>query len=543
MAGGFFYRDTLVRSSGTTQRSRASGITTHATPDHDERTPHPPPAELLMIRSRLCTHAATRLGLLAFLTVAPAGAAQPSSAPPQPDSGPPAVTVGVSAVTAVSDPMLSPPEPAPRTVASWDEALALIRAQSPDYHSSAEAVRRATAQKEVALAAVLPTVQAQGGYTHQFLSPLRATLSGQVPAPATGQCPDGQPPISGQCTVPFKVVTPPEDSFVVTGGVTWNFLNPRALYGVGTADRAIEAQQLTFQERRREIAISVVDAMLATLTARRVADLNRTGLRLALERLELTQARLQYGQGTELDVDRALQDVAASRSAIITGDENLVRAREALGEALGSKVPMGPPQDADLESFEAAVAKTCRLNDDIEKRPDVLAAKKRVELAERGVRDAELMFAPSFGVSSLLEYSSQPVLAPYTTWSLSALLNVPIYDGGARYGALRDSRAALEQAHDALGAQRLAAIVDSARTKRSVGVLEHTRDVAREQRDLAARIDARTRDAYSRGLGTSLDLIVSAQALRQADIDLAILEFQVDDARADAALVDAECVY
>jgi outer membrane protein TolC len=108
---------------------------------------------------------------------------------------------------------------------------------------------------------------------------------------------------------------------------------------------------------------------------------------------------------------------------------------------------------------------------------------------------------------------------------------------------MRDSRAALEQARQTLIATRLDAIVASARAQRAVGVLERSRDVAREQRDLAARIDARTRDGYVHGLGTSLDLVISAQALRQADIDLAILEFQVDDARANAVLVDAECVY
>jgi outer membrane protein TolC len=126
---------------------------------------------------------------------------------------------------------------------------------------------------------------------------------------------------------------------------------------------------------------------------------------------------------------------------------------------------------------------------------------------------------------------------------VGAALNLPIYDGGARYGALRDSNAALVQARQALVETRLTAVVASAQARRNVGVLEHTRDVAREERDLAARIDARTRDGYAHGLGTSLDLVISAQALRQAEINLAILQFQVDDARANAVLVDAECVY
>jgi outer membrane protein TolC len=283
--------------------------------------------------------------------------------------------------------------------------------------------------------------------------------------------------------------------------------------------------------------------MLSTLASARVAELNRVGLRAALERLTLTKARLQFGQGTELDVDRASQDVAAARSTLISGDESLRRAREALGAALGSTAPIAPPAGTDLAAFEAAVARTCHLNDDVERRPDIAAARRRVEVAERVVHDAELLFAPTAGVASSFLYSTSPILAPKSTWSLTAVLNVPIYDGGARYGLLRDGRAALEQARQALTAARVAAVVASAQAQRAVGVLEQSRDVAREQRDLAARIDQRTRDGYAHGLGTSLDLVVSAQALRQADIDLALLDFQVDDARANAVLVNAECVY
>jgi len=455
--------------------------------------------------------------------------AQPATARPVPPVAAPAV----SSPPPVDDPMLAPPPRAPRTIASWDDALALIRSQAPSYLSSAEAVRRANAQREIALAAVLPVVSAQGSYTHQFLSPIHATLAG-----LTGDPKATPPPL-----VAIPLEAPPADTWTGSGTVSWTAINPRGLYGLGTADRAVDAAQLTFEDQRRQIATAAVDAILATLSAARVAELNRTGLRSALERLALTRARLQYGQGTELDVDRASQDVASARSAILTGDESLLRAREALGVALGSRVALSLPEEADLASFEAAVARTCRLNDDLERRPDVAAARLRVDLAQRAVTDAELMFAPSLVLTSTAQYSSAPVLSPNQTWSAGAILNVPIYDGGVRYGALKDTRAALEQSRQALAAARLSAIVVSEQARRAVGVLEHTRDVARDQRDLAARIDARIRDGYAHGLGTSLDLVVSAQSLRQADINLAILEFQVDDARANAVLANAECTY
>ena len=50
-------------------------------------------------------------------------------------------------------------------------------------------------------------------------------------------------------------------------------------------------------------------------------------------------------------------------------------------------------------------------------------------------------------------------------------------------------------------------------------------------------------EGYAQGLGTSLDLVTSAEALRQAEINLALLDFQVAQARANAVLTNAECVY
>ncbi len=452
-------------------------------------------------------------GLLAALTVA-GGASAQAPAPTAPRVEP---EVPHFKAPEVSDPLLAPPPVAPLQVKTWDEALAMLRAHSPDYISSYQNVLRASAQSRIALAQVLPTLTAQGSYVHQFFTE----------------------------SIPFDgaiLVAPAKDTFALSGTLLWT-ISPRQIYAVGTADRNIEATKLSFEDKRRMIAITVVGAMLSTLAAERVAELNRVGLRSALERLSLTISRLQFGQGTPLDVDRADQDASAARALILSGDEALRQAREQLGVALGSSVAIAAPGDLDLTDFEGAVARTCRLNDDIEARSDVAAARKRVEIAERGVTDADLMFAPSLVLGSQAIAATASTLGPLDTWNVQAAINLPLYDGGVRYGAHRDSTAALEQARQALVATRLAAVVSSAQAQRSVAVYEASRDVAKQQRDLAARVDQRTRDSYMQGQGTSLDLVVSAQALRQAEINLVLLEVQVGEARANTVLTNAKCIY
>src|SRR5262249_17942635 len=155
---------------------------------------------------------------------------------------------------------------------------------------------------------------------------------------------------------------------------------------------------------------------LETLAATRVAELNRASLRAALERLNLTKTRLQFAQGTALDVDRAEQDVAAARGSLIAGDEVLLQARESLGVVIGSKIAASPPRDLDLDELERAVASSCRLNEELERRPDIVAARTRLEIARRAITDAELMTVPTLGVTSTVAYNSQVTFGPLTTW-------------------------------------------------------------------------------------------------------------------------------
>ncbi len=452
-------------------------------------------------------------------------AAQAPRRPVAPPTTTPALDDALPAPTTVpppppiDDPQLAPPPEAPRVLRSWDEALTLVRAQSPDYRTTYDNVLRAEAQSRVALAGILPSASLQASLTHQL-------FTAQVPL--TGTTPE---------------TYPQQNVWGVGGTLLWPVGNPRAYYAIGTAKENARAFELDLAEKRRTIAQAIVSAMLTTLASVRVAELNRVGLRSSLERLALAHTKTTFGSGTALDVDRASQDVAAARALVITGDEALRQSREALGVALGSRVPIAAPGDLDLRSLETTVAATCHLDDDLERRSDIAAARRRVVVADRAINDVWLQFVPSFAIQSQLAWASQVLYPPETMMNVQGVLTVPLWDGGARYGLLRDARAAADQAKEALIATRLQALVNVAQSQRAVTVAAASRDVAQQQRDLAFRIDQRTREGYLHGLGTSLDLVISAQALRQADINLVLLQFEASQARVLAILSNAECVY
>ncbi|WP_437616201.1 TolC family protein [Sorangium sp. So ce834] len=451
---------------------------------------------------------------------APAGAAAPPPAAAPAPAGAPAVT---PQRIEVNDPALAPVPPAARTLASWNEARAIIEQRSVDLVVAVQEVARAEGSARRALAQALPNLDASGE-----LSRLLAPGGADAPTRAGASITLRQP-----------------------------ILAPRAWYGIGTADLAVEVAKLSLEDRRRFTLVAVADAVVSIVTTERLSEVNRVGLRSALELLELTRRRERLGTGTKLDVVRAEQDVALARATLVSGDESLRRAREALGAALGLKGEVGVPQEFSLNGIAAELGSQCTQTR-TDQRADVRAARAELELAERGLTDAKLAFAPYAEVSSTLGTETYfggttsgvggggvgdagGAARPGWSWSIRAVLTVPIWDGGARYGDLRINRAAVEQQRARLGAAERSAELESTQAVRSVEVAEQARAVAEQSRDLARETARLTQVAYEAGTVTSFDLVESGRRQRQAEIDLAVREFEVVKAKISALLASASC--
>lgn len=428
----------------------------------------------------------------------------------------------------VTDPMLTPVPRAAKEIATWEDALHYVRARSTDLRIAADQVLRAEAQQRVALAGALPTINGQAGYTHNLL--VKDVL---------------QPTGYGANGVEYKTYTTPTPNYV-NGQIVASqpVLAPRAWYGIGTARIASDASRLSFDDAKRQIALSVANSIVGVVTAERVAELNRVGLRNALARVELTTRKAALGSSNGLDVVRTRQDVEVARATLVAGDESLRQAREALGLALGVAEGIGVPPNVDISGLETDARRTCKPTDSIDQRSDVAALRTRVEVARRTVNDAKLQFSPTVNAQSAFATSSVSTgLSPSTTWNVGAVLSVPIFEGGVRYGNLRDTRAQQDIAEQNLEASRRQASIQVTQAERGVTVAEDRRRVAAASRDLAAETDRLTRFSYQEGRGTSLELITAAQALREAEIQLALRDFDLVKARVLAVLARATCPF
>jgi len=431
----------------------------------------------------------------------------------------------------VEDAMLTPAPPAQQLVGSWDEALSLVRQRSTDLRIAEAGIQRAEGRWRQALSALLPNGRLSAGVGMDVLHPDNSLLvlgpgGGQPIPPNVGE--DGRRP-----TVPL-----------VSGAVSvsQSLVDVSAWRGLSAAEAAETSAVANLQDVRRRLTLGVARVLVATVAAERAAELNRVGLRQALERAALTQRIFELGASNQLDVVRVNQDVAVARGALVSGDEQLRRAREALGLSLGLDRAAGVSPTFNLQGLVEQIRQVCAPLKGVGERPDLVAARAQLESARDSRRQASAGYLPTLGLSSsVVGLTTEPGPGRLAFWNISAVLSVPLWEGGLRGGVVSERQGLEEQAAESLERTRRDVEIEVARARRSVEVAESLVKVATEARVLAERTDQLTRRSFEVGRGGSLELVQSGAALRQAELTLALREFELVQARLDAFLTEARC--
>ncbi len=431
--------------------------------------------------------------------------------------------VPVPAALAVEDPLLSPVPRAEREIATWAEAMELLRRSSTDERSAVAAVERAEGRWRQSLAALLPNARFTANLAFDILNP-------DLPPLGVAGVGGGAPTSDRRPTAPLGAAAI---------GLTQSVIDVSAWRGLDAADEARNSAHAGVEDVHRRLTQGLARALVAIVTAERVSELNRLGLQQALERAALTERTRELGAKTMVDVVRVEQDVEVARGTLIAGNEQLLRTREALGQLLGFGHGVSVTPRLELAGI-AAETQCSGLR--WEDRPDLVAARANLESARLARTQAEAGYLPTVSVASnLVAYTSDPGPASFATWSIAAIIAVPIWEGGARGGIIRERSGAEEQAAQALEATRRQVEVEVARARRGVSVAEALARTAQSARDKAAQLDQLTRRAFEVGSGSSLELVQSAALLRQADVTLATRELELVQARLDAFLTEASC--
>jgi outer membrane protein, multidrug efflux system len=422
---------------------------------------------------------------------------------------------------------------------SWGEAVGYLRSRSTNLKITVDQVLQAEAQTTIALAQYLPSLGgcsggssvygcANGSYTHQLITnpaPVQK-IAGQTVL--TGNADNGRVPV--------------RDTFGGTVNLSQDIINLQEFDQISIDRLSEKAAHQTVDDMKRTLELALATQVVTVVTAERSAELTRIGLRVALEQLALTRTKAKDGAATGLDIVRAQQNAANARATLVAGDETLRVAREALGLDLGFPEETGVVPSLHIDGFATDALQACRSVAEVDDRPDIASARTSLEVAKRSLRNVWFSYLPTVtGQASLAATSVVPAGYPNPTFSIGAVLTVPIWDGGTRWGNLKNARAAEDIALETLEGLKRAAIIQVEAAQRGIELAETSARVAREQRDLAADNDRMTQIAWAHGQGTSVDLVTASAAHRQAELALVVADFNVVKARLTATLALATC--
>lgn len=231
----------------------------------------------------------------------------------------------------------------------------------------------------------------------------------------------------------------------------------QTLNNVRAAESTVYSERASLRAQEIQILLAAVEAYANIARDQQILAFRKQNLAFLKEQVAGSKERLDVGEGTRTDVSLAEADVARATSLVAMANSQLKQSQavyvQIVGEMPKAIKPTKPISKGLPNSIDNAVATGWR------EHPRILATMHAVDAAGFEVKSAEGVLLPGVVIQGQVasnegtdpSYSSNP---NNVQSSITARLNVPIYQGGAEYGQIR-------QAKERLGQQRI--MLDSVR--------------------------------------------------------------------------------
>jgi outer membrane protein len=217
----------------------------------------------------------------------------------------------------------------------------------------------------------------------------------------------------------------------------------------GNQTRQAESQVLAGRETLRNIEQTVLlDGATAYMNVMRdsaILDLQRRNVQVLQEQLKQTRDRFNVGEVTKTDVAQSESRLAASQSQVLGAEANFRASQAAYRRIVGAEpvnLRAGMPVDRfSPRSLEASVDHGWK------EHPTVTSAQYTVDAAQHAVKVAEGALYPTVTFESSVQkrWDLAPGTFDVTTGTVLGRVAVPLYQGGAEYSVIRQTKETLGQ--------------------------------------------------------------------------------------------------
>lgn len=287
----------------------------------------------------------------------------------------------------------------------------------------------------------------------------------------------------------------------------------------------------------QSVLLSAATIYMDYLRDAAIVEVQKSNVRVLEQTLKQTRDRFNVGEVTRTDVAQSEAQLAAGQTQLLTADSNLVTTKANFRRIIGNEpeaLAPGSPVDRFLPgSLPGAVDLSLTEN------PQVTAAMYGIDVGYLQIKVNEGALLPTVVLQGSVQQSYEQTLTFYRQFGASAIaqMTVPIYQGGAEYSLIRQSKENLAQ-------QRLNLEQVRDQTRSNVvtawgQLVAGKAQVASAQSQVSASEIALNgvREEAKAGQRTTLDVLNAQQALVNARV--ALVTAQHDRVVASYAVLNA----
>jgi outer membrane protein len=392
--------------------------------------------------------------------------------------------------------------PAPALADTIEAALVRAYQNNPQLNAQRASVRSTDENVPQALSGYRPKVNLTASAGTQYTD-TNSTQGGSASTLVRTEIHGVDPPRSAGLTI---------SQTLYNGGVT------------GNKTRAAESQVSGAREALRvleqTVLLSAATIYMDYLRDAAIVEVQKSNTRVLEQTLKQTRDRFNVGEVTRTDVAQSEAQLAAGKTQQLTAESNLTTTRSNFRRIIGNEpeaLAPGSPVDRFLPgTLPGAVELSLVQN------PSVTAAMFGIDVNFLQVKVAEGALLPTVTVQAAVQQSYEQTMTVYRSFGASAIaqLSVPVYQGGAEYSLIRQSKETLAQQRLVLEQTR---DQTRANTVTAWGQLVAGRaQVASAQSQVTASEIALNgvREEAKAGQRTTLDVLNAQQALVNARVAL-----------------------
>jgi outer membrane protein TolC len=336
---------------------------------------------------------------------------------------------------------------------------------------------------------------------------------------------------------PFlPTVVGPFNYFDLRATLSQSIFDAASLGNYRAAKETVAATEQFAADTRDTIVLAVTGSYLQTLAAEARLTVAKAQLDTARALLDQATAMNREGVMAAIDVNRSRVQMQMQEQRLITLENDVAKQKLNLARMIGlapgqpftlaDSIPFAPFEPVGVEDALRQASAT---------RADLHAAEAQFRSAERAREAARAERLPSLSVSADYGVIGVNPAQATSTYSLTGILRIPVWQGGRTTGAIEQASAVMEQRRAELAELRGRIDAEVRTALLDVGSAASQQRVAISSRDVARQNLELTRQRFEAGVADTTEVVRAQESLETAEYDVVASAFSHNLARAALA--------